>query len=169
MSRKILFKASLTLMATPLISMVATPAFSTSIYSQQQLLSGLGSVSNSQHSKLIADWYNQDRNYNQDRHGKNRSRRHDIWNRNQDYGKNHDLRDENYDRSNQDQDYDRHNQDQNYNRHNQDQNYDRYNQDQGYDRHNQGQGYDRQNRLEAPQPPPAPPVPNVHVPRQRPY
>ena len=160
MSRKILFKASL-MMATPLISMVATPAFSASLYSQQ-LLSGLGLLSNSQHSKLIADWYNQDRNYDQ-------GRRRDIRNRNQDYGKNHDLRDENYDRSNQDQDYDRYNQDRSYERHNQDRSYDRYNQDQGYDRYNQDQGGNRHNRLEAPQPPPAPPLPNVHVPPRRPY
>ena len=167
MSRKILFKASL-MMATPLISMVATPAFSASLYSQQ-LLPGLGSLSTSQHSKLIADWYNQDRNYDQDRHEENQNRRRDIRNRNQGYGKNHDFRDENYDRSNQDQDYDRHNQDRNYDRHNQDQGYDRYNQDQGYDRHNQDQGGDRHNRLEAPQPPPAPPLQNVPVPPRRPY
>lgn len=97
MLRKMLFLASLPLMATPFISQLATPATATSLYSQEKSVSQLESASFSNNSVLISDrhyGHNDDRDYRsrdyRDRDYRNRDYRN--WDyRNRDY-RNRDYR-----------------------------------------------------------------------------
>ncbi len=94
MIHKTLFKASLSLMATPFISLAATPAFSASLNSQQKLPSGQWSASNSRNSELIASWYHQDRDHDRYYHDSDNGRDRRHWeqyrhDRDADYDRDH--------------------------------------------------------------------------------
>ncbi|MBV8884652.1 MAG: hypothetical protein JO235_11745 [Chroococcidiopsidaceae cyanobacterium CP_BM_RX_35] len=108
MSRKILFWASLPLLASPFVS-GAMPAAAASAYSQQKPLPGIESASNGHNSIRLADWdvryrdRDEDRQRDYDRYRRERERNWERWHRNRDREDWH--RDNDWSRQNRDYDW----------------------------------------------------------------
>ncbi|MBV9390089.1 MAG: hypothetical protein JOZ78_27000 [Chroococcidiopsidaceae cyanobacterium CP_BM_ER_R8_30] len=111
MSRRILFWASLPLMALPFVS-GAMPAAAASVYNQQKPLLGIESASDNHNSILLADWdvhysdHDWDRQQNYDRYRRERDNDWNRWHRDHDWNRWHQDNND-WDRRERDNDWNR--------------------------------------------------------------